>query len=415
MFHVTEIPVTPTHQKNFPMRNVHQQQHQQAQQHQHHSRVQYQVYNGGEPSRNDMGVHRRHAEQIHRAISANELDNINQQRRSLDLPTLVPLSGNGHAIYHRKDMDLPRRHSGDLLLYNEMHTGLTPLLSDHQTDFTSLLVSSAGDILMDTTKLPPSNIRRRMENSSSIPPDAVILQHRDNSFRSSSSPLQQQQEESPHSSQSFQMKGSSNDYLVLNDPYSTQPFSPMDTSTCDSDRSAGMMGDRVCDPHLSSSYIHDSNTSLDKCVGSLVLPSNTRTYIRHYGQPLAAASPRHTTLMKSSSQELLSSNSPVVDHSMQVDELDWLDLTLGPPLPDPSSPLQQRASIHSSVGSMLEHDDGGGTLLTMSPQEPPTNSYNLNGGDLTGNSAFTIDLIDSLDINSMHSPAGDPWDGLLSN
>ncbi|XP_039265091.2 uncharacterized protein LOC120340792 isoform X2 [Styela clava] len=392
-----EIPLTPTRQKNFPQSAViDHRQPQHATMHYHYNQAQQQHNTHATDA---AAANRRSLEHLHRAISCNELDTMQQHRRSLELPTLVPLSDASQGFH--KDPNLQRRHSGDILessyqnrhtgdilsFHVGNHTGLTPLFAENQTDFTSLLVSSAGDILMDATRGPPSNIQSRMNNPNCISPDAVtidpILQHTNS--------VGKQLDESHKSHPSG--------FLNMNDPYTTQPFSPMDTGSSDIPRNSGMFEERIRDPHLSSSSIHDSEPSLDKCLDSVSMPSNTASYLRHYGQALAGASPQRNNLVKSSSQELLSDNTSGMDHTMQVDELGWLDLTLTSPYHAPPSPMslqqQQRASIHSSVGSILGQESGG-------------NPYNLSGEGL-GNNEF--DLIDSLELNSIGN-TGIDWDGL---
>lgn len=283
------------------------------------------------------------------------------QRRSLEISSFEAQP------FIPRDDGYQRRHSGDLLSYSQYGV---PQRTDN-VDFTSLLVSSAGDILMDSGHVPPGNIRGRVNHVSCMSPDSVVLRH-------------------DAGNSDFDPDDPKNDaFPDLTDPYAGQPFSPMDTGTGDGHRRNGLIEERTGDPHLSSSSIHDSAQSLDKCLDSL--PRNTKSFTRRYEQPLAGSSPRRhqSHLVKSSSQELLNEHVHV-DCSMQVDDLGWLDLNLTAAVPSPMTlQAQNRQSTHSSMGSMLEH-------------EPGCNQYGF------GAQPNEFDLIDSLDLNCI----GNAWDGL---
>lgn len=296
---------------------------------------------------------------------------------------MMPL--NDMSTFQVKESNYQRRHSGDLLTSNDprRHSrdvldysdyGIALQRQENPNDFTSLLVSSAGDILMDSRHMPPSSFQGRLNHPNCMSPEAVAL-HQD--------PILSR---NPNISAD---DPKNNTFLELHDPYAAQPFSPMDTGTSDSHGHNGMIEERTRDPHLSSSSIHDSAQSLDKCLDAG--PQNTKFFLRRYEQPLSGASPQRqpSHLIKSSSQELLTDPIHGIEHNMQVDDLGWLDLTLTSASPAPS-PMhlhnQNRQSMHSSMGSILEQDTS-------------SNPYAF------GSTPNEFDLIDPLDLNAI----GNSW------
>lgn len=316
-----------------------------------------------------------------------------QMRRSF--PILDYDSATGTYVTETNQQTLSRRHSEDLLAQ--------PCQNNNNTShFTrQLLVNSAGDILMDNNLVPPpTNVAHRVHQPGCIPPEAVTM------------PLYEQRS-MYNSNANYGMFGDSNNLVpqshtgsnpnllqgsnpnLLQDPYTAQPFSPMDTNSCDGSRTVIHHDDRIRDPHLSASSIRDSEPSLNKVCNSM--PNNTAQFLRKYEQPLAGSPRQNNYLIKSASQELLSNTQHIPnDQTMQVDDLKWLDLTsIGSPLPGPSLPLNHGSNnnYHSSDSILGSEGKGDGSLPLSTSLQSFGSPSPFIGSGLSSND-FTIDLMD---------------------
>ena len=225
-------------------------------------------------------------------------------------------------------------------------------------DFTKMLVESSGDALMDTSSFPPTMHRY-------------------------SCPVLDQQS-SEHSRLSA--RNSADSGLA----YMGSTFSPMET---------GSQQDILNDLRLSTS-------SLDSSEAVLMPPATPPRMTQPQIQPLLPGpnpSPHFSNhnLVKSASQELLSSNSPVHVQKSASNELSWLDLPL--------------ASVATGSPSSMGLFD----TPTMAPQQG-TPQYQLSnpvsnrGSQDADLNLFSGDLDGFLDFQSQDQQ-WDGFDGILNS
>lgn len=183
-------------------------------------------------------------------------------------------------------------------------------------NLTKMLVESAGDALMDTSNFPP--VINRYSNPNI---DQYSIEHSRASARNSI------------------------DSSIM---YSTS-FSPMDTNNQE-------IGNRelLNDLRLSTSSLDSCEPTLNAVTASPATPPRARPSHNVFPQQFSSPRPINHNLIKSSSQELLSSDSP----SSNAD-LGWLDLTLGSAMAAPPSPagpfetmtLDDQNNVHQSRNS----------------------------------------------------------------
>nr|XP_002121981.1 MKL/myocardin-like protein 2 [Ciona intestinalis] len=226
------------------------------------------------------------------------------------------------------------------------------------SDLTKMLVDSAGDALMDTSNFPP------------VSP--------------------QQQEYARHSARNSVDSG------IL---YSTPHFSPMDTNM------DSMGKDMVNDLRLSTSSLDSGEQTLNTVsLSPMTSPRVRHAMSVHPNYHHMSTSPRSNHhLVKSASQELLSSNDPpqpTTNNSQMDNELGWLDLTLGSAVGGPPSPGGPFGNI---------------SFEENTPQHTRHAAYNgVHENEMfTGGSTGALNYTPSSN-GAVIDPQWDSWEGLLS-
>ena len=229
-------------------------------------------------------------------------------------------------------------------------------------DLTKILVESAGDALMDTSSFPP--VINRYSNPNI---EQYAIEHTRTSARNSV------------------------DSAIM---YSTS-FSPMDTNTVE-------MGSRelLNDLRLSTSSLDSCEPTLNAVTASPATPPRVRPSSNAYPHQFSSPRAINHNLVKSASQELLSSDSP----SSNTD-LGWLDLTLGSAMAAPPSPA--------------------GPFETMTLDDHNTLQHSQNSYPVSSHGSQDTDLnlcIDATTANLGYPPSStalgaqwDNWEGLLES
>jgi len=174
-------------------------------------------------------------------------------------------------------------------------------------DMTKMLVESAGDALMDTSNFPP------VINSTGVLMDSQI--------------------DNPPSLPPYSRASARNsvDSGII---YSNSHYSPMDTNLDGSNK------DLFNELRLSTSSLDSGEPTLNAVSLSPATPPRGKPHLQSTFRPLGSPRPLHNHLMKSASQELLSSSGDVTGLPLRPmdNDLGWLDLTLGSANAGPPSP-----------------------------------------------------------------------------
>ena len=255
------------------------------------------------------------------------------------------------------------RLSREYIANGQDYTGQNP----RGQDVAKMLVDSSGDALMDTTSFPPVMHRY------SYP---ILDQH-------------------------------SNDHTRLNSRNSVDAnlvytnFSPMDTGSV----GTGSQQDLLNDIRLSTSSLDSNEALLNAGMSPAATPPRR---IPSHIVPLSGrqnSSPRFSNqLVKSASQELLSSNSPSHGSRPPNSELGWLDLTLGSAVGNPPSPGNPFETLSMSNQTSLPYQHSN----PVSNRGSQDADLNLFSGDPSGILSY------SSNPNSLDFPL-DNYEEILSS
>nr|CAB3263856.1 MKL/myocardin-like protein 2 [Phallusia mammillata] len=235
-------------------------------------------------------------------------------------------------------------------------------------DVAKMLVETAGDALMDTSSFPP-----------------VI-----------NSTLNDRGAEQPLNYSRASARNSVDSGII----YSNSHYSPMDTNL------DGSSKDLFTDLRLSSSSLDSGEPTLNTVSLSPATPPRPKPYLQSTFRPHPSPRSTHNHLVKSASQELLSTsdNSTTGNHQMD-NKLGWLDLTLGSAVGGPPSPGGPFGNMNFEEG----HPQHNRYHQAMSYNAFHENESILGVGGSTG----ALNINPGLGGNGVEQ--WDPWDGILES